>query len=258
MDIINQVRIASIPAYQKVFLFFALLGVFSFNIYIIIMGVLFDSRPHWAEAGAGLIGSLLPIFLVAYILWISNSGIPALKLQTTKLLTETLPKEIKNISDYKKITAAHIEEPTLEVMHRNSRSDAEYRLKIKANNFNNSKSAQLIDLPFRIELNVRRANISIFLQKNQLSIEAINEMFAHSINGAAQTSKDKLYALKLNEHIELECIDGVDYYRLVFTTFLHDDFLYLTQEQLYFCQDLMYFLKSILRKLHSPHSDQKN
>ncbi len=260
MEFFDQLRIAVIPKPYKILVAIFLISLLLIDLYVAGDGLIYKSHEKWVEAGAILLGNILPISLIALLSGVSNSGISALHEQTTKILTIVIPRELENILDYSKRISEPIgpssisscelpAKPTINVIHNPGRGDAEYTLRLHTTNARKSDLHNPIALRFRIELNVRRVNLCLYFPTAaQSKADEIITSLKHSLGGAKLSASRELYAYTLNPSTGVHEFDGIQFHSLVFVAFLSDDFLYSPREQLYFSQDLMYFLKSIIKE----------
>ena len=82
MDLLQNVRLISIPSWVKHLIAAMLVALFIFNIYVGYGGIFSSGKENWAEAAINLMGVLLPIIILGILLGFSHSGIDALNDKT--------------------------------------------------------------------------------------------------------------------------------------------------------------------------------
>ncbi len=282
MELLEQVRIATIPAWTKLLIGVFLALLMGVTGYVGFEGLFGESKEEWVESGAFLLGTLLPISLLALIAWVSKTGISALHKQTTSILTKVLPDVLQHLTDYptdQYVEVSHgrpklidhvrsIISPTrsarterqvgLRLHHQPGRCDADYIMTFLEKNLGGQSlnAPALRELYFRVELNVRRVNINFYVPKDRCTarvssekpLEIIEALFPHSLGGARGGGQANNYAYQLNPLVNEQTINGKVFYRVVMFCSVGDDLLYSPKEQLFFCQDFMFMTKSFVKE----------
>lgn len=107
MDIINNIKIITIPRYVLVSLWLGVIFLIFFAVFLLLdvkhlegFGPLKFGGANSAQEAAGqILGVLIPIVLLAVLLSFSKGGVDSIKEKTKQMLCEHLPKEFANIPD---------------------------------------------------------------------------------------------------------------------------------------------------------------
>jgi hypothetical protein len=274
MDILQSIRISTIPKYLRLIIFSIGAGVIGFNIYVIIVG--FDGKEFWVAAGAQLLAVLLPFTVVMLYLGFAHGGHAALKDRTENLLIEVLPGELINLSEgnegdfyayNKKGKLAKLfgasamkyqKDSCVEISYLFEEGDchAEYLVKVP---FDLKRHSERVALRFRVEVNVKNVNIVLWFAKKdnvEKFIETVNcdssvegeskeEATLRNAVGGAQSAGYVVNKDPTSREFK-EGNSKEENFGLVLSRSFSDDFLWNPAEQLFFCQDLVFFLRTLV------------
>lgn len=107
MDIINSIKIITIPRYVLISLWFGVISLIVFAVFLLLdvkhlegFGPFRLGGPNSAQEAAGQIfGVLIPIVLLAVLLSFSKGGVDSIRVKTKEMLCIHLPKEFSHIPD---------------------------------------------------------------------------------------------------------------------------------------------------------------
>lgn len=278
-DLLQNIRIATIPLKLKISGFLAAIIILALNMYVIQKG-LGDNKEFWVVAGSQLLAVLLPIILILVFLQFAHSGGDALIDRTQSVLVDKIPREFSKIVEHKdKIfkpyrfetgfpqsllrsfsflgRGASIDMPPrdrpetcIEISHVKGDCFADYRLLSEGK-----------EIYLRVELIVKRANVNICIPEEHFcKVKKLVSSLAEvgKINTDDETVSDFAVPLKntlagaksagysINPAPIERVFNGKRYCAIVLARQLAPDFLWDPAEQLYFCQDLMFMLRAIL------------
>lgn len=230
MDLLQIIKLVSIPKWVKFSSLTAILAFIGLAIYAIFGG------PHLAEgailqAGMGLLGVLLPLSIAVLFLSFYEAGVSPLKKATVKILTQLLPDVLSHLGcvTAQKEERAHVITTPLQ------EHTCYYRIGLP-----NKRVFHL-----EIQLNVRKV-CAVFHFEERLSENSVtdfsvmSERFKHTLAGA------RLEGYTANDVVGHKKIDGKDFICLVFYKSLPQDFLWNSAEKLYFAQDLQVMIDSMI------------
>jgi hypothetical protein len=101
MDLMDSIKLISIPVWVKWLIIFGVSLVGLVNIGVFSIGLLEDHREWWIHASIDLASVVMPIFIVSLLLIFSDAGVDSLIRNTEKIITGLLPKVLENVSDGK-------------------------------------------------------------------------------------------------------------------------------------------------------------
>jgi hypothetical protein len=224
-----------------------------------------NSQGTWLEAGAYIIGILLPIFIASLLILYAEGGVAALQKWTHDYLLVVIPS-----------VARMLDEPLLTFeTPRSSRTNSKRRSHVKVNalvNRNSSIANYAILVPtsvlpgqttgsnwigkserirvlLRLELNVRKLNVNLLFDRQLLSAHGVRDfenaaelssLFEHTLDGARQEGYEANTKLVPCE------VAGKQYVCLVLRNKLEKNFVTLATEKLYVAQDLMLMIRSAI------------
>ncbi|AUN30568.1 hypothetical protein [Niveispirillum cyanobacteriorum] len=278
-DLLQNVRIATIPVKLKITGFLAAVIILALNMYVIQKG-LGDNREFWVVAGSQLLAVLLPIILILVFLQFAHSGGEALIDRTQSVLIDKIPRELSKVVEHKKKVFKPYQHETgflnsilRSVSFSDRRSSADMLLKdrpktcieichVRGDCFADYRLlSEGKEIYLRVELIVKRANVNICIpeahyckvKKLVSCLAEIGEKNAgdEAVSHIADPLKNTLVGAKsagysINPAPIERVFDGNRYCAIVLARQLAPDFLWDPAEQLYFCQDLMFMLRAIL------------
>lgn len=278
-DLLQNIRIATIPVKLKISGFLAAIVILTLNMYVIQKG-LGDNREFWVVAGSQLLAVLLPIILILVFLQFAHSGGEALIDRTQSVLVDKIPRELSKVVEHKEKVFKPYRPETgflhsilrsaffsgrrspadmlpkdrpqtcIEICHVKGDCFADYRLLSEGK-----------EIYLRVELIVKRANVNICVPEAYYSkiskfvsrLSEIGEKNADEelVSDNAVPLKNTLVGAKsagysINPAPIERVFNGNRYCAIVLARPLAPDFLWDPAEQLYFCQDLMFMLRAIL------------
>lgn len=222
MDILQNLKILSIPGWLKVLLILLLTVLGAVNAALFVLGVLDHSREGWVKASIELMSVVLPIFLIGLIAWGSNTGTAALQARTAEVFLHLLPDALSRVGDFpapfrraavagaRRAWWSPAETPRLP-----PRAPGE-RTRVLVNLRRDECHADIIllmpggpaggawkELVIRIELNVRKVNLNLCFDaarvRERLGMAedaspaelaaALRAQLGHAVRGAAQGSQ---------------------------------------------------------------------
>jgi hypothetical protein len=272
MDLLQSVRIATIPPGLRIVLIVATLGILALNMLVIANGLNRATDDYWIAAGAQLLGAMLPILFIGLLVGFAHGGQRALKDRTAQFLVRDIPAELQRVCEpaspqfvaarprrwgrWARIMPAPGNARTnVELAFEHQDCVAEYRLTLKAD-----QAAVPVLLRFRIEINVRKANLvlwfpgrlegqlqplAIRLADSELSTRAdwsdlADVPFGNTIIGALKSGYS-INARLLARDSVTGPLTG-----LVLIRDLATDFLWNPAEQLFFAQDLVFLFRAMV------------
>jgi len=282
-----------VPRWVKLTVIFVLLALLAMNLSLGFLGITGDEKQEsWIEAAIYLFGVLLPIWLIAFVVMYSDGGPNALKAKTYDYMTKVIPQTLKSLveepsefydAEKKRGKSVSSNVRVLSNQYKDScigsyiltflerpsnviAADMAFKVKAEDKLADKTEGEQppkrrKKEIRFSLELNVRKANLIIFIPCDEIreklekpspasdagerkgllddfNFSDISGLFPHTITG----SQSEGYLI--NESLAINEFDGKCYYGLVFFKRLEKGFLTLPQEKLYFAQDLMFMLKA--------------
>lgn len=238
----------ALGAKSRTFVMVFLGGLLVVDFAMLIVAIIDAERfGSWMEASVYLMGILIPITLIALIFVIAETADEAARIKTYNFMTRSLPIALRSINEvdpafsgFDDVKRTGIVSPIdVEVAQYFGSCIGRYRVKYQA-----------IDLLlFRLELNVRKANLVLSLPREVVCknrkdasmpcIADVRELLLHTLKG----SQEEGY--QLNDVI----VDRGAFVDVVLIVKLRENFMITPHERLYFAQDLMFFLKSVVVEL---------
>lgn len=232
MDLLQIIKLVSIPKWVKFFSLTIILVFIALAIYAIFGGAhLADGAI--LQAGMGLLGILLPLSIAIIFLSFYEAGVLPLKRATEKILTQLIPDVLSRLG--------------------NKTNQSESRTHVSTMLIQEHTCFYRIDLPdkrmlrLEIQLNVRKI-CTVFYLVERLhgntahSFSEMEKRFEHTLAGA------RLEGYTTNNVIGHKELDGVRCNCLVLYKALPQDFLWNSAEKLYFAQDLQVMVDSMIQE----------
>ena len=284
MDVFQSLANMVIPRWVKAVVVIILVGLMVINVLLGYFGLAGNvGDESWVAAAASLLGVLLPILLIAFVLMYSDGGTKGLRIKTYHYMTQIIPETLVSM----------VEEPGPYYLPRKDKGKPiESKVQIHTNQYKKSCiGSYIIKFPGRLinaaemkrkgknaaadnhdgasrtqntmhvslELNVRKANLSVYVPARQAELDAgliskvdefdsgaakrpftfanFQKLFPHTMEGCRSEG------YKNNETLRYKKIGDCYYYGVVFIKDLGAQFLTKPQEKLYFAQDMMFMLK---------------
>ncbi len=235
-ELVQWLRLLSLPWWVKTLLVMLLIVLFAVGAGLIYFSIT-QQKLEFAAAGATLLTVLLPVSLIIVALIFGISGSKALKKETRKILLTELPDSIKSLlaSD----SNPHNAQLGVEVRG----CIGYYKLSVE----NYEEQALSKSLRFHIELNVKKANLVIWLPKEITNSNEVTQIFNQfSIDHSSTLNGAKLEGYLLNEQPTLAFYKKRQYIGCVFINKLDADFLMKAPLRLYWSNDCAFFIKGLL------------
>lgn len=277
MEVLQSIKLFSIPTWLKLFIA-ALLGVLGFvNMALFFMGILNEHREGWVKASVELLSVVLPIFILALVLWKSEAGVESLRRKTEDFFLNLLPSVLGRLTE----SGA----PFFEAKPDHELDDLHSGVKVLVNLQKNDCYSDVIilapdlggyvEVTIRLELNVKKVNFNLCLDEQLVlaRYEAahpgppsagadspaevtswIFQRFKHTAGGATFQGGEDEHAgrktaaagYRFNPNLLRRTVGGRTALCIVASCSVASDFLYDPGERLFFAQDLMFFLRSFL------------
>ncbi|MDO4250917.1 MAG: hypothetical protein Q4C68_05350, partial [Moraxella sp.] len=169
MDILNSLRILSLPKWVVVFLAFVIFFMPIFCLWVFYLGFANVKKTEVTVAALALIGSTLPILLASIVLFFSNSGVKSLRNKTDLVLNRYIPKALRLIPDnLQSINDTAHERATVYFNHTSGVFYSDYKINFIDQNKTTNKENKEVELIVRIELNVKRVNFNLYIPKQKV------------------------------------------------------------------------------------------
>jgi hypothetical protein len=235
-ELVQWLRLLSLPWWVKGLLVALLIVLFAVGAGLIYFSIV-QQKLEFAAAGATLLTVLLPVSLIIIALIFGISGSKALNKETKKILSSELPDSIKNL-------LALDSNPNNALISVKVRGCIGY-YKLTVQNYEEQALSKV--LRFNIELNVKKANVVIWLPKEVGDTSAVEQLFQEfALNHASTLNGAKLEGYLLNEQPTMAIYKQHQYLGCVFINKLDPDFLMKAPLRLYWANDCAFFIKGLL------------
>lgn len=260
MDILNNLKILSLPKWVVILLAFLILFLPMFSGWVFFLGANNFSKTEVTVSALGLLGSSFPILLASIILFFSNSGISSLKDKTDKILDVHIYKALAFVPD-NLISINDRKQELASVAHNHVKGVFYSDYKISFTNNITSEEPQKVTMIIRIELNVRRVNFNLYINERTLekfiknngieelqSDEVLKFLFPHC--SATQEVKvgENIIHYQYNPKFLHRIFDDKDYLCIVGSSELSSEMLWNTSDILYFTQDLILMVRAFYQE----------
>jgi hypothetical protein len=277
-EILQGLRVFSLPSRAKWFLLGLLFFTGAVNTALFVFGILEHSKHEWVKASLELMSVILPFMVLAVVLFFSSSIAEQAKAKTIGFLLRSTPQSLSGLietaqpfaSQVARIRTEHIETPkTVAVLVRHSPGSccADYLLAMAGTP--TVESSGDFELFLRLELNVKRLTVNIGVEKARIPTDLLQDEnqvlswfrqnFVNSICGAGVVSPHPTSVqggYQFDRTINRDA-DGRAFICFVATRDLGNDFLWDASEQLFILQDLAFMLRAILSEQPSLFSRLK-
>lgn len=276
MNIANQVQIIYIPWWVKTIVLLLLTGTLCVCVFLFYNALANGGPAEWIAAGTYLLAIVFPLLLIVVVVGGSSYGESSILKRTEKMLTTTVPYHLQFIPEEERTlrpfkgfrkSALTPEEQLakIDLFHSKGRCYADYRVVTKVRD-------QKVQLDMRVELNVKRANVSVRFDMARLKaqsaaegfdgtlVEFLLSKFSHSLNIEALQADEKAsgadgahstIAYKFNKEFLPSQYDGRECLVVVATTGLPEDTVWNPSERVFFAQDLMFMIRSFITECPS-------
>lgn len=236
--LVKWLQMLSLPLWAKILLltisFFVLIGGFA----LVIWGI-YRGDKEYISSALTLLTVGLPIILVVVALIFGRQDEKYLHKATKRLLSHDIPEAIRrNI---------RLQSHSLNIHTSQHGCIGEYVITL-------NHEASLIELPFHLELNVKKANLALWLNLPE-PCEQLNEdspeiaIYKHGFAGA------KAEGWQMND-VPIRYVNQGQGKGVLFYRKLHDDFLLKPTDRLYFCQDVSFMIRSVLEAHIQQHENR--
>ena len=240
MDLLTQLKIATMPRFVKAALAFMLVSMFFFNVAIVIAGARDASRAGWIEAGASLMAALLPVLALSAIVLFRDSGIESLEKRTRWYLNSFLPERLGTSIE----TDIAAREAVVHKVTESHRPLGDYSTEYCVRSVVDETCREL---KFVLELKTYRMNLILLFPESNVQSSDLADCFDEiraglraTIDGAVQEG------FELSAGLISDMRASTCYLRLTLRRELVRDFLWDPVEQLYVAQDIGVMLKAAL------------
>jgi hypothetical protein len=235
-ELVQWLRLLSLPWWVK-----GLLVILLATLFVVGAGLIYFSiskqKLEFAAAGATLLTVLLPVSLIIVALIFGISGNKALNKETKKILLTELPDSIKGLL-------------ALESNPDNAKLTAKVRgcigyYKLDVSNYEQQELSK--SLRFHVELNVKKANLVIWLPTEVNDAVAADLLFKQfGQNNVSTLNGAKLEGYLLNDQPSIAVHKKRQFVGCVFIIKLDPDFLMKAPLRLYWANDCAFFIKGLL------------
>jgi hypothetical protein len=233
-ELIHWLKMLSLPLWARVGLALAMILALGGALSLLVVGII-QKDSDTISSGVTMLTIGMPVSLIVTAMVFGQGGAHKLRELTLTVLDKEIPEAILANIDGK---IPNETRQFTELQRTCHGCVCEYRLIMRHEN----QPKQGLD--FKIELNVRKVNVVIWLpdELTQNSNWRSNWFLPYmsSLNGAEREGYMR------NEHPAQQMLDGKMQYGIVFIKMLDADFLLNPAERLYFSQDFAFFIRSLL------------
>lgn len=237
-DLIRWLKMLALPRWTKIVLALIMLLVL-FSALGLLAWSLWTAHLEAISAAVTILTVGLPVGLIVIALVFGDGGAGKLKDLTKLVLVNEVPEAIlQNLASTS--GDSHYQRP--KITHTFNGCIADYVLSTVYETSSLSKDSRIISLEFKLELNVKKANLVVWIPIQEEATTADPdqqiELYRHCFFGAAKEGYIQ----------NTSTIDGVKpgHAGFTFIKSLSDDFLLSPGERLYFAQDLAFFVRALL------------
>jgi len=226
MDVLQVIKLVSIPRWVKFCALLIIVGFISLALYSVFGGKRLG-EGSLVQAGSSLLGVLVPLAIVVILLSFYESGIKPLRKSTETLLTGLVPEILREAG----LSASSTVQAQVDVQ------------KIRANSYLYQLRTNNSELKLELQINVKKVTLVIYLKQQpglSQDPEQLRTLFAHTFNGAESEG------YKINKEFACCTLADSPYRKIVMYKQLPNDFLWNSAEKLYFTQDLLVCIESFL------------
>lgn len=232
MDLLQIVKLISIPKWVKFSSLIAIFCFISLAIYAIFGGARLADGAI-LQAGMGLLGVLLPLSVAIIFLTFYEAGVAPLKKATEKVLMQLIPEVLIFLGRDKESHQPATSVTTTPLLAYICR----YLIKLPDRR----------ELQMDVQLNVRKITVVFYFPEKHGGVQITDfsefeRMFQHTLAGARHEG----YAA--NNVVGHTTQDGKNYDMLVMYKTLPSDFLWNSAEKLYFVQDMQVAVESLIQE----------
>ena len=275
MDTFNKIQMIFVPFWLKAALAALVVGSFAASVLIFYWGVALETREDWVAAAASLATVVFPTLVLFLLVSGSSFGERSIIEKTERLLTETLPKALRDTPETRGAftlakegvawrSAAVGPKAEVFIRHVRGRCYGDYKIRFK-DNLDVSKEIML-----RIEVNVRRINLIILIDEERLArfernidgvmdrSEILFTKFKHCAMAADAHNQGFVGATRegeamaplaylFNTELLTLFIEGRRHVGMVATANVAYDLVWNAAERLFFAQDLTFMIRAFTR-----------
>jgi hypothetical protein len=282
LEFLQSLRVFAIPTWVKVLILLVVGFLGLLNTMLFFYDVVYWHNEFIINSTVELLSVDLPFFVIAILIWKSETGIKLLRARTDVVFREIIPNILTHVLDedgpmtefHVGLKKRHIRPPA-RILIGHVEGDCYSNFAILA-----PENKPPLVMIFRLEINVRKVNFNLCFPKTRVDELYKRDKFAasvspeehsslrenlqpigdwllnqlkHSTGGAKhyEVSKEKdgetsykRVSYEFNPHLFLRRIGLDTFYCLVASVSIPEDFLVSSQEKLFFAQDLMFFLRA--------------
>lgn len=233
MDLLQIIKLVSIPRWVKFFSLFTITTFIAIAIYAIFGGERL-AQGEIVQAGMGLLGVLLPLSIAIILLTFYEAGVSPLKKATRTVLTDLVPNVLGALVDP---SSKGWQQVCIETMPSQDHI-CYYRIVLQ--------DGRLLRL--EIQMNVRKICTVFSFEKKSANASSVTDfqklqsVLKHTLSGAMQEG------YIANGEMGNVTIEGVPFVTIVLYKSLPNDFLWNSAEKLYFAQDLQVMIASMINE----------
>lgn len=234
-DLIRWLRMLALPLWAKAILALIMGVVIASALGLLVWSLSFN-RIEVLSSAVAILTVALPITLVVVAMVFGDGGAKKLKTLTKLVLESEVPTALhENLA----ATSAYAPYDRCDVTLTAHGCVADYALSVARFDQQAPSPASLVRaLRFKLELNVRKANVVLWLPRRAFASGAGDHPYQSCFFGAAREGY-------VQNELPIACADP-DLVGVVFIKNLSEDFLLNPAERLYFAQDLAFFIRGIL------------
>lgn len=189
MELLQTIKLFSIPLWVKVIIAILLVLLGTVNTIIFAYGVIDADREDLVKSSIELLSVLLPMFILALLLWKSSAGVDGLKRKTEEFFLTLLPDSLSRIHE---IDSRFIEATSSAALSKRKLNPHVYTNLRKGEcyadviTFIPDGDRKFIELAIRLEINVRRVNLGIYLAR-----DVLDRLYWNAHPNEAQSNMDE-------------------------------------------------------------------
>lgn len=251
MDILQNLKIFTMPTWLKAAVIILLAALGLINATIFFVGLLHESRENWVKASVELMSVILPVFIIGIIAWGSDTGTVALQKRAEDLFLKLLPNVLSRTAEspVNFVETEKLSQPKKGAFKRIFSASSKISVPVRAQeelsivlvNFRrgdcyadfiifvpNTMEKKFTRMIFRVELNVRKVNVALCfdseLVRKEISskesllreddlFKALSQRLIHTFNGATHQENARDSGVEKEEGRSERKTKGNLYYR---------------------------------------------
>jgi hypothetical protein len=234
-DLIRWLKMLALPKWAKWLLALMMVLVLGSALSLLVWGGV-TNHIEVVSSAVAILTVGLPISLIVVALVFGDGGAQKLKSLTQRVLEQEVPEALRqnlaSTTGYAAYQACHVAFSVNGCI-------ADYTLTVEPEGLlEEARKRSQLSIEFKLELNVRKANLVVWLPAQALAPDAVIKPYQSCFFGA-----------KSEGYVQNDVpITGArpDQVGVVFIKLLGEDFLLNPGERLYFAQDLAFFIRGLL------------